>query len=345
MSPVDDVDDVEAVDDNSDDDAEAPRVSTLCVPGSAAGTRLDAFLAEATELSRSRGKQLIDEGQVTVDGRAARGSARLAGGETVVVRVPPVATTELTPQDLPLAVLLEDIDVLVIDKAAGMAVHPGAGVPDGTVANAVLFRCPGVAISGEQRPGIVHRLDKDTSGVLVIAKNDQAHHALAHAFAARLVHKRYAAFCLGALAATRVEWITGHRRADGDRRRFTTRLPPPLKDGGPIRRAHTVAHTVAVGGGASVLDVELHTGRTHQIRAHLADSGHPLLQDELYGGGRAQKRLPPGPVRDATAQLHRQALHARCLVFPHPRTGASITVEAPLPPELAAVDRAIREGP
>lgn len=337
-TPVDD----EPLEDAGDDDADEAIVTALTAPDVASGRRLDAWLADAVLLSRSRCQQLIDDGDVSIGGARVRGSMRLVGGEKVVVRVPPPQRTELVPQDLPLTVLFEDDDVLVIDKVAGMAVHPGAGIVDGTVANAVLHRCPGVAISGEQRPGIVHRLDKDTSGVLVIAKHDQAHQALTRAFAARVVDKRYAAFCLGALATSRVEWITGHRRADGDRRRFTTRLPPPAREGGTVRRAHTVAHTSAVGGGASALDVELFTGRTHQIRAHLADSGHPLLQDELYGGGRAHKRLPPGPVRDATAQLGRQALHARRLELPHPRTGARLVLEAPLPAELAAVDRAIR---
>lgn len=337
-APVDD----ETAEDTGDDEPDEATVTTLTVPTAAAGVRLDAWLAEATAMSRSRCRQLIDDGEVTVAGACVRASARLTGGEAVVVRVPPAQRTELVAQDLPLTVLYEDDDVLAIDKVAGMAVHPGAGIASGTVANAVLFRCPNVTISGEQRPGIVHRLDKDTSGVLVIAKHDQAHQALTRAFAARVVDKRYAAYCLGALPAPRVEWITGHRRADGDRRRFTTRLPPPAREGGAVRRAHTVAHTMAVAGGASALDVELFTGRTHQIRAHLADSGHPLLQDELYGGARAHKRLPPGPVRDATAQLARQALHARRLELPHPRTGARLVVEAPLPAELAAVDRAIR---
>ncbi|MBI1948293.1 MAG: RluA family pseudouridine synthase [Deltaproteobacteria bacterium] len=314
------------------------------VPASASGERLDAFVAHATTLSRSRGRQLIDDGSVTLDGKAARASVRLSGGETVVVRVPAPAPAALVPQDLPLAVLFEDDDVLVIDKPAGMAVHPGAGIADGTVANAVLFRCPGVSISGERRPGIVHRLDKDTTGVLVVAKHDGAQQALSRAFAERAVDKRYAAFCLGRLSSTSVEWITGHRRADGDRRRFTTRLPPPVREGGAVRRAHTVAHVLACAGGASALDVALLTGRTHQIRAHLADAGHPLLQDQLYGGGHIERRLPPGPVRDATARLHRQALHARRIEFPHPRSGARVVVEAPLPPDLAVIDRAIREG-
>ncbi len=337
-SPVDDDGD------DAEDDADEAAVTTVQVPATMNGERLDAFLATATALSRSRGRQLIDDGNVTLDGKQVRGSTRLAGGETVVVRVPAAAPTELVPQDLPLAILHEDDDVLVIDKPAGMAVHPGAGIADGTVANAVLFRCPGVAISGERRPGIVHRLDKDTSGVLVVAKHDAAHQALSRAFAERRVDKRYAAFCLGRLSSTTVEWITGHKRAAGDRRRFTTRLPPPAREGGAVRRAHTIAHVLACAGGASALDVELLTGRTHQIRAHLADAGHPLLQDQLYGGGRADKRLPPGPVRDATLKLHRQALHARRLVFPHPMSGARVDIEAPLPADLAAIDRAMRGG-
>src|SRR5688500_6267141 len=158
------------------------------------GTRLDAWLATATPLSRSRLKALVEEGRVLVDGRAPRASEKLRGGERVELREPPPAPIALVAEDLPLAIPFEDDYLLVIDKAAGMAVHPGAGIASGTVANAVLFRCPGVSVGGEQRPGIVHRLDKDTSGVLVVAKNGTAHEALARAFAERSVDKRYAAW-------------------------------------------------------------------------------------------------------------------------------------------------------
>lgn len=277
-----------------------------------------------------------------VDRRAARASERLKGGERVEVQEPPAVPIELVPQDLPLAVVWEDEDLLVVNKPTGMAVHPGAGVPDGTVANAVRFRCPGITIGGELRPGIVHRLDKDTSGLLVICKNDVAMQALGRAFAERRVEKRYTAMCLGRPDRESFDLVTGHRRATGDRRRFTTKIPPPSMDGGAVRRAHSRFTVMASAEGASILDVELLTGRTHQIRAHLADLGHPLLQDALYGGGHAEKRLRPSPVRDAVVQLQRQALHARAIAFAHPRTGSPLAFTSQLPDDLARVDHAIR---
>lgn len=323
-------------------------VTSLEVPVLVAGNaRLDAWLAAQVPLSRSRLKALIEAARVTIDGRVARASEKLRGGERVVVTEPAPAAVELIPQDLPLTILYEDEDLLVIDKIAGMAVHPGAGIPDGTVANAVLFRCPTISIGGELRPGIVHRLDKDTSGLLVVVKNDDAMLAMSRAFAERRVDKRYVAMCLGRPRQDTFELVTGHRRADNDRRRFTTKLPPPSEESGGstsrvVRRAHSRFTVQASAEGASVLDVELLTGRTHQIRAHLADIGHPLLQDTLYGGGQADKRLRPSRVRDAVAALRRQALHARALSFAHPRTGVALSFTAPLPPDLARVDDAIR---
>ncbi len=327
--------------DNDLDDDDRATTTTVDVPLEAAGARLDAFLAARMPLSRSRLDALIGDARVTVDGRAAKKSDKLRGGEVVCVVEPAPAPAELVPQDLPLAVLYEDDDLLVVDKAAGMPVHPGAGNPDGTVANAVLFRCPGVAVGGERRPGIVHRLDKDTSGVLVVCKNDASLAATARAFAERRVDKRYRAYCLGRPREDAFELVTGHRRATGDRRRFTTKVPPPTEaSGGRLARSRFVV-TASIDG-VSALDVELLTGRTHQIRAHLADIGHPLAQDALYGGGHAEKRLRPGAVHDAVAALKRQALHAATLALAHPRTGTQLRFEAPLPADLLRLDEALR---
>ena len=309
------------------------------MPANAAGSRVDAFLASVMPLSRSRIETLIADGRVTVDGTHAKKSARLSGGEAIEVREPPALPAELIAEDLPLSVLYEDVDLLVIDKAAGMAVHPGAGITSGTVANAVKARCPSARIGGELRPGIVHRLDKDTSGVMVVCKTDLALATLARAFAERTVHKQYRAYCAGDPSKSRgarFELVTGHRRADGDRRRFTTRLPATVG-----RVAHSRFAVVATRDGASAVDVELLTGRTHQIRAHLADIGHALLQDELYGGAHAERRLRAGAVHDAVAALSRQALHAASIAFAHPRSERALRFEAPLPPDLTRVDVAI----
>jgi 23S rRNA pseudouridine1911/1915/1917 synthase len=330
-------------------------VLRLVVPDAAGQQRLDAWLAAELQLSRSRANALIDAGAITVDGvRPKRASYKLSVGEQIVVTTPPSwsAPAPLPPmvaEDLPLVVIYDDDDICVIDKPAGMVVHPGAGHDTGTVANALMFRFPGLSVGGERRPGIVHRLDKDTSGLLVVAKHDEALRHLAAQFAAHNsdsgVDKRYIACCFGLPGppGVEVELITGHDRAVRDRRRFTTRLDPP-EEGvtiGQLRLAHTcftVRHAAAT---LAVVDVRLLTGRTHQIRAHLADSGHPLLQDDLYGGVHIERRLQNGPVRDAVVQLRRQALHASSLSFIHPRTGQRVSFSSPLPADMAAVVDAI----
>lgn len=316
----------------------------LVVPEGVFGQRLDVFLAGALEgLSRSRLKALIDDGQVTVDGAPARASRKVVPGEVVVVIEPPPPPAELIAEDLELSVLYEDEHLLVVDKPAGMVVHPGAGNPRGTLANAIRFRAPHVIIGGEERPGIVHRLDKDTSGALVVALDDETHRALSRAFQEREVEKTYLAFCLGRPRKEEVELITGHARHAVERKRFTTKLPAP-EEGGPVggvRRAHTRFRVLRSAEGVSELEVHLITGRTHQIRAHLADYGYPLVHDELYGGGRPEKRLREGAVRDAVRGLERQALHAWRLAFTHPKTGERLSFEAPLPEDLARLERAL----
>lgn len=310
-------------------------------------TRLDAFLGQhIAGISRSRAAALVDEGCVVIDGVVVtKSSHKLKANERIVVTMPSTAPTTLLPQDLPLSLVYDDADFCVVDKAAGVVVHPGAGHADGTIANALLFRFPGLSIGGERRPGIVHRLDKDTSGLLVVAKNDEAQRALARLFHDRSIDKRYVACCLGTPAAgvgVPFDVVTGHHRSNSDRRRYTTKLPPPTDDASKsIRRAASRFVVRASRDGVSVVDVELLTGRTHQIRAHLSDLGHPLLQDELYGGVHAEKRLKPSPVRDAVAQLKRQALHAASLAFAHPKTGTQLRFESPLPADVAAVVDAV----
>jgi 23S rRNA pseudouridine1911/1915/1917 synthase len=325
--------------------ATSPSAGPVVVAVDAAGhgDRVDAFVARVVpSLSRSRVAALVDAGSIVVDGAATKPSAKLRLGQTLTVTLPPPAPTTLVPEDLPLAIVFDDDDFCVLDKRAGQVVHPGVGHASGTIANALLFRFPALSISGEQRPGIVHRLDKETSGVMVVAKNDIAMRTLADAFRQRQVQKRYVAVCLG-VPASPLELVTGHARATNDRRRFTTKLPPPSDDSakGGLRRAHSRFVVRAARDGVAVVDVDLLTGRTHQIRAHLADVGHPLLQDTLYGGGHAERRVTPGAVRDTVAQLHRCALHAASLTLPHPKTGAALTFVSPLPADLAAVVAAV----
>ncbi len=318
------------------------------------GGRLDSVLFSAMQqadsglvASRSRVKSLIEGGAVTVDGVVVvRAGVPVRAGQRMAVVVPAATSSaKLIPQDLPLTLVYDDDDICVVDKAAGMVVHPGAGNDAGTIVNALLFRFPTLSVGGERRPGIVHRLDKDTSGLLVVAKNDESLVALQAQFQGRSVQKRYVACCLGAPAdaGVTIDIVTGHARSGSDRRRFTTKLDPPTTPTPALREAHTTVVVRGVRGGVAVVDVTLHTGRTHQIRAHLADRGHPLLQDTLYGGGQIEKRLKEGPVRTAVLGLSRQALHAASLSIVHPRDGRTLSFTSPLPPDLGAVVEAVMQ--
>jgi len=296
------------------------------VPPEARGERLDAHLARAfPDLSRARLRQLLEQGRLTVSGRpASKPALRLKGGEEVALDVPPPAPAEPQPQDLPLRVLHEDADLLVLDKAAGMVVHPAAGHADGTLVNALLHRVKDLrGVGGELRPGIVHRLDRDTSGCLVVAKHEQALRALQKAFAGRSVHKRYLAIVHGVPRAAKATLDTPYGRHPTQRKKFTGKL----EAGKRAVTAYEVRERF--GSAAALLEVELHTGRTHQVRVHLAEAGHPLLGDALYG-------------RRRTEVIGRQALHAWKLDFPHPRTGARMAFEAPPPPDFTAALDALR---
>ncbi|BDG06726.1 RluA family pseudouridine synthase [Anaeromyxobacter oryzae] len=295
----------------------------------------------APELSRARVQRLVEDGRVTVAGRAAKASARLRGGEAIEVELPPPEPSGLLAQDLPLAVLYDDADVLVLDKAAGMVVHPARGSPHSTVVNALLFRfgTAGAAAAEVPRLGLVHRLDKDTSGCLVVAKTEAALASLQAQWKGRTVEKTYLALCHGALApAGRLD--TPYGRHPRDRTRYTSRV----KAG---RRAVTEWRALErFGDAATLAEVTLHTGRTHQIRVHLAEAGHPLLGDATYGGTRREARLPADdPARRAAEAVGRQALHAARLAFDHPRTGRRVVCEAPVPGDLARALAVLRAAP
>jgi 23S rRNA pseudouridine1911/1915/1917 synthase len=300
---------------------------TYDVPEELAGARLDVALARlAADLTRARVRRLVDAGHVRVDGRAAKAAARLRGGERVELHVPPPEPSGLVAQDLPLSVLHEDPDLLVLDKAPGMVVHPARGSPHSTVVNALLHR---LGAAGEvPRVGLVHRLDKETSGCLAVARTEPALAALQAQFKGRTVEKLYLALCHGA-PADEGRLDTPYGRHPRDRTRFTGRV----KAG---RRAVTSFRVLERFEGAALVEVRLETGRTHQIRVHLAEAGHPLLADATYGGTRREARLAPDhPVRRAAEALGRQALHAARLTLDHPRTGRRMSFEAPLPADLA----------
>ena len=291
----------------------------LTVPAAAAGHRLDRFLADAlAHLSRSRVQALIRGGHVRLNHRpASKPAEALRTADVVAWEEPPVAETALVAETLDLSVLYEDDDLLVLDKAAGMVTHPAPGNDAGTLVNALLAHCPTLSgIGGERRPGIVHRLDKDTSGCLVVAKNDLAHRALAAQFAARTAEKCYLAMVRGVprVAAGTVDAPIG--RHPVHRKKMAVVDPP---HGRTARTDYRVRRVLP--GSAALVECHLHTGRTHQIRVHMKHLGYPILGDVLYGGPR-----PP----------ERQMLHAWKLAFAHPRSGMTMRFCAPLPADFLA---------
>ena len=284
-----------------------------------AGVRLDAFLSADGALTRSQAARLIAEGRVRVNGKPAAKSARLSGGETVTVDVPQLRETALPPQDIPLDVVYEDDDVIVVNKPTGLVVHPAPGHPDGTLVNALLHHCGDSlsGIGGEKRPGIVHRIDRDTSGLIIAAKNDAAHLALSAQLKDHSLSRTYECLVTGNMKQDSGTVDAPIGRSSADRKKMAV-VPTG-------RRAVTHWEVVARYPGVTHLRCRLETGRTHQIRVHMAHIGHPILGDTVYGA----KKPVPG--------LTGQCLHAAGLRFVHPRTGELVELHCPLPPEFTAM--------
>ena len=284
-----------------------------------AGVRLDAFLSADGALTRSQAARLIAEGRVRVNGKPAAKSARLSGGETVTVDVPQLRETALPPQDIPLDVVYEDDDVIVVNKPTGLVVHPAPGHPDGTLVNALLHHCGDSlsGIGGEKRPGIVHRIDRDTSGLIIAAKNDTAHLALSAQLKDHSLSRTYECLVTGNMKQDSGTVDAPIGRSSADRKKMAV-VPTG-------RRAVTHWEVVARYPGVTHLRCRLETGRTHQIRVHMAHIGHPILGDTVYGA----KKPVPG--------LTGQCLHATGLRFIHPRTGEPVELHCPLPPEFTAM--------
>jgi 23S rRNA pseudouridine1911/1915/1917 synthase len=297
------------------------------------GIRLDSFLsAQVSDRSRSQLQKLIKEGRVTGPMTDLKASTAVKTGQHFVVDIPEPEPSAAIAEDLPLTILYEDSDLVVIDKAAGMVVHPAAGHPGGTVVNALLHHVDDLSgIGGELRPGIVHRLDRGTSGVMVAAKNDTAHQELSRQFHDREVEKEYVALVWGTVqAGKRIDAPIG--RDPGDRQKMSTRA----------RRARSAVTRVTKAEhfrGVSLLRVAIATGRTHQIRVHLNAIGHPIVGDPTYGG---IHRHVANDVR-AVQRLERPFLHAARLAFTHPADGRRMEFESPLPADLQAVLDDIRE--
>jgi 23S rRNA pseudouridine1911/1915/1917 synthase len=296
------------------------------------GRRLDVFLAGTVPgLSRSQVQRLIRQGDVTIDGRTGRASVVVSAGTAVEVRVPPPLPDTPEPEDLPLSLLHDDIDLVVIEKPAGMVVHPAAGHPEGTLVNALLHHIHDLSgIGGRSRPGIVHRLDRGTSGVMVVAKNDHAHQHLSKQFHDRTVHKVYTALVWGHPEAGLV-FDRALGRDPKDRQKISSR-------GRRTRSAFTRIDRVEALNGVSLIDVTIGSGRTHQIRVHLSEAGFPVVGDALYGGLR-RRGGPP-----AVAKLDRPFLHASQLAFAHPADERPMHFESPLPRELRAVVDLLRQA-
>jgi 23S rRNA pseudouridine1911/1915/1917 synthase len=311
-------------------------VRTLTVDETGRGARLDVWLTTASrDLSRARIQALIADHRVLVDGRATRASAKLRGGETVTLTVP--VPTEAAPaaEEIPLQVVHQDACLLVIDKPAGLVVHPGAGRTQGTLVNALLHLVKDLSgVGGVLRPGIVHRLDRGTSGLLVVAKDDETHRALARQFAGRSVEKEYLAIVHGVPRTKTGTIDLPIGRDPAHRQRMSTRA----RRGRPARSDFEVLEPLD---GAALVRVRIHTGRTHQIRVHLASLGHPVAGDPAYGGTRAPSSRAPG-ARAALVSLGRPALHAARLSFTHPGTGERLAFESPLPEDLAVLLVALR---
>ena len=305
---------------------------TFLVETEAAGTRLDVFLAACLpEMSRARLRRLIEDENVTISGRVvAKPASKMRAGELIEIEFeesPPAG--DLTPEEIPLDIVYEDDDLVVVNKPANLVVHPGAGVSGGTLANALAFYFAHLpARGGAQRPGIVHRLDRDTSGLIVVAKTEAAHENLSDQFRARTVFKSYVALVHGVVKidSGRVEEPLG--RDPRQRTRMAV-----IRRGAGGRAALTLYRVRRRFDRFTLLDAEIKTGRTHQIRVHLAHLKHPVVGDELYNAGR-DRIIPDPALRARVAALGRQFLHAEQLAFDHPRTDERVRFTAPLPTEL-----------
>ena len=303
----------------------------LIFPVGSEPARLDMVVGAMEGLTRSMAQRLIEAGMVTVEGTVQKSSLKLRGGEKVSVTVPPPVPAEPVAEAIPLEILYEDCDIVVVNKPAGMVVHPGAGNAHGTLVNALLGHCLDLSgIGGELRPGIVHRIDKDTSGVLVAAKNDHAHRSLSDQFREHTIKRVYLALVFGSPRQDKGKIETAIGRHPVDRKRMS----------GTARRGKkAVTHWYAINRfqGVTLMRIRLETGRTHQIRVHFSEAGHPLAGDKVYGGSSRLESIKDMRLRKLIKELGRQALHAKTLGFIHPTSGEYLEFDTELPEDLARI--------
>jgi 23S rRNA pseudouridine1911/1915/1917 synthase len=303
---------------------------TITVPDEGDDLRLDRFLASSLALSRSQLQRLIKGGHVRVAGRAAKANQAVKPGQEISIEVPELIDAAPAPEDLPLPIVYQDKDLIVVDKPAGMVVHPAAGHESGTMVNALLHHVDDLSgIGGEKRPGIVHRLDKGTSGLMVVAKHDRSHEELARQFAQREVEKEYLALAWGeVMAGRRIDAPIG--RDPSNRKKMASESARVRRTRAAVTRIVRAEHFGRV---LTLVQVAIHTGRTHQIRVHLSAIGHPIVGDALYGG---MHRRVPGDIR-AVAHLDRPFLHSARLMFTHPEDGRRMEFLSPMPADLQKV--------
>jgi 23S rRNA pseudouridine1911/1915/1917 synthase len=304
----------------------------LTFPADGDPERLDSFVARTVgALTRSAVQKLIEEGQVTVAGSPQKPSLKLKGGERITVDIPAPAPAEATAEDIPLEILHEDSDIVVINKPAGMVVHPGAGTSGGTLVNALLGHCGDLSgIGGTVRPGIVHRIDKETSGVLVVAKNDHAHQSLSGQFSAHSIKRVYLALVYGSPKGDKGKIESAIGRHPVDRKRMSSKA----RRG---KRAVTHWQVIERFGIITLVRLRLETGRTHQIRVHLSEAGYPLVGDKVYGGSGRLSSVTDPQLKGLIKDLDRQALHAKTLGIIHPGTGEYLEFDTALPADMARI--------
>ncbi len=307
------------------------------VTESEAGRRVDAVIAARfPALSRSYVSRLIRAGQISINGRTKKPGYLTKCGDMIWSEIPPPQPTPCKAEPIPLSILYEDADLIVLNKPPGLVVHPAPGHWSGTLVNALLYHCGDLTgIGGELRPGIVHRLDKDTSGTLVVAKNDVAHHGLSEQFKRRQVEKRYLALVYGAMkeSAGVIESPIGRHPTHRKKMSTTSRRSRSTETRWQIKESFS---------GVSLLELDLRTGRTHQLRVHCAAAGHPVVGDAIYGGKKRWKTLPSKDLQEVLKGVRRQMLHAWALRFEHPRTSQWMGFESPLPRDMALLLETLR---
>ena len=309
------------------------QTKTYKVEAAEVGTRIDKYLAERADLTRSAAVRLLEEGDVSVSGASVSKNYKVREGDEITVAIPEPEPDTALPENIPLDIVYEDGDIIVINKPVGMVVHPAAGNPNGTLVNALLYHCKGSlsGIGGVLRPGIVHRIDKDTGGLLVVAKNDRAHLHLAEQIKEHSAHRIYRAICVGNVKEDEGTIDLPIGRHPTDRKRMAVIRDPDREARDAVTHYRVLARyagKAAWGNAFTYIECKLETGRTHQIRVHMAAKGHPLLGDDVYGGGNT-----PFGARHKSL-ICGQCLHACELHLTHPTTGERMHFEAPLPPEM-----------